>query len=106
MRIVTYQGRKAIAMCLDDMELSTPATVIRNMRKGIHNVSKDFVPTKVKTQTLNMLSTVILGNVPLYGQILSQLLSLQSLTKVYTCNSNCRNLRCLIVYILQAQYAF
>ena len=50
MRIVTYQGRKAIAMCLDDMELSTPATVIRNMikeeRKGIHNVSKDFVPTK------------------------------------------------------------
>ena len=64
MRIVTYQGRKAIAMCPDDMELSTPATVIRNIeRKGIHNVSKDFVPTKVKTQTLNMLSTVILGNV-------------------------------------------
>ena len=109
MRIVTYQWRNAIAMCLDDMELSTPATVIWNMikeeRKCIHNVSKDFVPTKVKTQILNVLSTVILGNIPLYGQILSQLLSLQSLRKVYTCNSNSRNLRCLIVYI-KAQYAF
>ena len=46
---MTYQGKKVVAICLDDIGyLSVTAAVVQKAVKdgkvGMHNVAKDFVP--------------------------------------------------------------
>ena len=55
---MTYQGKKAVAVCLDDIDttLSSNPTAFRKAVKdgnlGKHNVSKDFVPLDSTNPTI------------------------------------------------------